>query len=828
MMIRKTALKELARQCELRHVLPCDDPQVDNLWFAGHALNVSSPSLKLSLWGPPHRITLSINKPDVWDRRMIREPVVTLKEIREGAFCEAFASEDESQPFLEGYPSPSGVRAEGYRGWFAYDSPVPKPVGQLIFLCEDFVGCPNAEAVRSLSDGSIRVSVCNPASGAKLDVKLLTLQDEPLIVVQGFGENLRNPVYIRLYRHNDVRNPLIDIAREGFPYEDHPEMLAPIAHPVSYQRSSCVGILQTFPAEKTFPEGFSYAFAASCPDAVSVSLQNETHGLGTPATTIGGYGNREYLIPSVMPDYHAVNRAAGSAATMETNGNFLAYVTVSTTNDARDVVSHSADVLSSCQGRNFSWFREKNRKWYDGFYDRRERGRVFLFDEQFDREYVKMIFNSWCDYNSGCVKPDPFRFEADSVYTPFHFDAGYWHSLVCYNDIYDAPWKIVSAQEDRLEYWVEIVSFWLEAARKNAREVFGMDGAYISHGYLPPVKADCYAHCHSTLEFCMEIGAQLFKVLWDIWEYVRDDDFLKKKTYPYLRELAVFYSEYVTQKADGTYEVVPTVSAEHWGFRYRFSKNRNTASAISLIRYTLRNAAKAARYLNRDLDKVDRWEQIADHMTPLPTAETPFGVLATDAEGVNPLNVNYNHFAGWIPVLLTDEITIDSSREEKERMLRSVDHINGWHRAEVPYLLGERIDEILEEACWFHRLQPGGSLSGMVEQRDYAGLCRVFDHEIERLVNSRSGIIHIFPAFQANCRIAFHELRAKGGFLVSASAHGEPDGTFAVEEVRIRSTRGGICRICLPWSGEVASLETEAGQEYLLNPSGGSGKTQEV
>ena len=54
--------------------------------------------MKASLWGPPERITLSLLKNGVWDRRVIWVKPLTLDEIREGAFSPANKGFDETIP----------------------------------------------------------------------------------------------------------------------------------------------------------------------------------------------------------------------------------------------------------------------------------------------------------------------------------------------------------------------------------------------------------------------------------------------------------------------------------------------------------------------------------------------------------------------------------------------------------------------------------------------------------------------------------------------------------------------------------------------------------
>ena len=49
------------------------------------------------------------------------------------------------------------------------------------------------------------------------------------------------------------------------------------------------------------------------------------------------------------------------------------------------------------------------------------------------------------------------------------------------------------------------IDAWRDAARANAREVYGVpEGMALVHGYIPPIKPDRYVHTNVALEFCVE------------------------------------------------------------------------------------------------------------------------------------------------------------------------------------------------------------------------------------------------------------------------------------------------------------------------------------
>jgi hypothetical protein len=481
---------------------------------------------------------------------------------------------------------------------------------------------------------------------------------------------------------------------------------------------------------------------------------------------------------------------------------FSAYVTVVTTNDAADPLAVAKANLLQSRKSALVGLRRQNAAWYANFYARRENGRVFSGSHESARQWLKAAFRSWTSVHSVEGNPDPSRLESDAPYAWMEIDSPNWHNVICYNDIYDTPWQTVLNRADRCTEWQGLLRHWLPAARKNAREVFNLPGWYIGHGYLPPVKADQYAHSHAVLEFAMEIPAQVLKPVWDTWDYSGDEAFLKNTVYPLTRELATFYAQYVTREADGFYHVLPTVSSEHHGLGYEYSVNKDSASALSFIKWTLRSAADAAEILGVDESQATKWREIARNMAPYPTWKTPEGPVVTDIAGINPIaHPGFNHFAGWLPVILADQVTLDSDAATKETYLRSARLMGHktWHAADVPYLLGASHDIAQPEPNWFQKIGPGMPLDSAER------LQAITLKEPERLLNSRSGRIHLFPAVPAGATIAFRKFQTRGGFLVTAEkVQGK---TTFVEIVARRSIN---CQVMNPWRGQKVEIRNRA------------------
>jgi hypothetical protein len=64
----------------------------------------------------------------------------------------------------------------------------------------------------------------------------------------------------------------------------------------------------------------------------------------------------------------------------------------------------------------------------------------------------------------------------------------------------------------------------------------------------------------------------------------------------------------------------------------------------------------------------------------------------------------------------------------------------------------------------------------------------------EMLLQSVADVVRVFPAWPLDKPVRFHQLRAQGGFLVTASCDNGGVGTVTIE-----STAGGRLRLLRPW-----------------------------
>ena len=682
------------------------------------------------------------------------------------------------RPHMFGYVLKTGQEYDPWRVPTEYPFPCMKPVGQIILGIDSLAGAEAPALSQSCANGVVKVTAAKGDAKANLEYILGMTSD--IYAIRGGVSGVTAPVTLRLYRHRDTSH-LAYMNADGTYRRAGTELDRafnfPMDPPSSGREGSFFWIHQRLPSEKTFPHGFEYVLMGivTTPGEVTLeTVENQTK-LGTP------------------PQTAAIAAAAGAAATASitpgADGKLEAFVCVVTTLDGPDVMGLAQQRLLQAKAGGFDGVVRENTVWWDAFYARRENGRVFRGVSGTNcTEDVRSVYASYTESHGGGTKVDMRRYEHAASYALAERDIQPWNSMSCYNEIFTTS-RFVRNQADSEDMWKHIVQHWMEAGKQNARDVYGLPGMCVVHGYLPPIKADIYVHTTITLELCLGTMAQIIRPAWDEWDYGGDMEMLRKECYPLMKEMAIFYAAYAKKGADGFYHVIPSMEEERWGFYGEFSHNKDVASSLCLFKWALTRAAEAAELLGVDADLRQNWRQVASQIAPYPTWQTPDGPEFAGIPGVEPLHLAADHFgeAAEYPCVLADEVNLDSPEEIKNKMRRTLKALSTAGTTGATALLL-------------------GAAPAAATGRGNRGR----PDDPETLLNSRSGRIHLFPASQPDSELAFRKFQARGAFLVSACKNAS-----GVTYVEIEARRALPCQVMNPWPGK-AVIVHELGKSEKL------------
>jgi len=422
-----------------------------------------------------------------------------------------------------------------------------------------------------------------------------------------------------------------------------------------------------------------------------------------------------------------------------------------------------------------------------------------------------------CCLRQGKVAPGLFgNWSMGRIGTAWHGD---YHMNYNTQQVY---WGVFSSNHvDQHLPYVELVEKLMPMATRNAREQFGLPGAYFPHTAYPvPSTVNPYPVAPWGYEICETPWT--VQSLWWHYLYTLDGEYLKR-VFPLMRAAGDFLAAYLKKEADGRYHVFPTVSPENWGFAVDTGLNRDCIIDLALTRFLFLALADASRVLGAD---GRRWSEMAGNLAAYPTARGPHGEVWTDVATAPPEYI-YNVPVTISPVFPADEVGLHSPApllELARRTMRTV-RLEGGNDLVWQPLARARLGML--DLDWFRRevrycLLPNGVANDRVRQvggryrdeTDFDFMMRmgIWTENLslpavlnECMLQSYNGVLRLFPNTQNLGPARFENLRATGAFLVSATWDGR-----RVTDATVYSEKGGPLR--LPGR----TIQTEAGKSYSI------------
>jgi len=441
---------------------------------------------------------------------------------------------------------------------------------------------------------------------------------------------------------------------------------------------------------------------------------------------------------------------------------------------------------------------------------------------------------------------------APGLFASLIHDTPAWHGDYHTNyNIQQTFWSAYGTNHaDLAEPYDRLIREYLPRARWMARQIFDMDGAYYPHvlfAYEPPHPEQCKSpvgrqYIHHVWGFTLGVAGFSVQPVWWHYKYEPSRELLEKTAYPVVRDVAVFYAEFLKQcEGDKHAVLAPSVSPEHWGWTAQFERNRDCTFDIAMFRYVLEAAIEGATTLGCDATLVERWRKALERLPPYPT--TPGNApIVVDVRDAPP--IGYNIAVPAVPVFPGDVVGWWSPPAERDLFARTIEGLrwNGNNSAIILSVARARLgmpgtpEWVREEIQ--ARLRPNGTLTLNrlgAHFNDFGHYTEQFGASMavsELLLQSVRDVIRVFPAWPAAQDARFENLRAQGGFLVSARQSGG-----RVAGLEITSTAGGPLRLMSPFGptrgklvGDVQTLllkadaqgivhlETKPGQRWTLEP----------
>ena len=462
---------------------------------------------------------------------------------------------------------------------------------------------------------------------------------------------------------------------------------------------------------------------------------------------------------------------------------------------------------------------------------------VTLDDSQLEEYYYGALYSMGASARTGKTPPGLF---GNWITT----DSPAWSGDYTLDYNYYGPFNGMSSSNrlDQIYPMFQPILDFIPAGRERAENIKSVNGVEYPNG-LPGVQYPTHIGPWG-METYFDCGMKsnaAFAALPFLWyyDYTKDEDFLRDVAYPYLREVVDFWDEYLQINPEtGKYTVYESSARESWSG----SNDINPVLDVAFVTRIYQEIIPMSETLGVDEDRREKWNDILENMSPLPTTEyngkTVFKEadnrpeMATEGVGDNPVNMQ-SIYPGGLIGLDSDPELLQTARNSLE-VMDSWNQGNafanifvmgarvGWPASDLMNKLKERLEMIKAPNLTYQ--SDGHGLEG-------AGAIEAIN---SMLMQSTEGVLRFFPVWPADHEANFTRMRAVGAFLVNAA---QKDGVTQYAE--IYSEKGETCTVENPWDGkrllvysdgeEVAAVadgdrytfNTEAGKTYTLEPQGG-------
>ena len=397
---------------------------------------------------------------------------------------------------------------------------------------------------------------------------------------------------------------------------------------------------------------------------------------------------------------------------------------------------------------------------------------------------------------------------------PFHFingvfratgDATKWSNAYWYwnqRDVYNS--FLASNHVDLMNTFNNMYSRNYTALKSYTQTRYGIDGLWVPEtmgwdgNARGTINSDYTKNIYTT-------GYQAAYNMYLQYRYTNDADYLRNTAYPYLREVAKFYSQMLSVDSAGKYYMANSNSHEtYWNVP-------NAITDLGAVRSLFPIAIQVSAQLGLDAGLRPQWQNILNNLVQYPTTN---GAYAPHQPPIAQTRNNENVASELIwPYNLTGIGSSDYQTALNTWNSRPFPYGNVWANDAVQAArlgLGDQTFNGMKQMLRQYQNYPNGFTSNTNGVFEYHGVN--LSAMNEALLQSYNDKIRVFPAAPTNSSfVGKFTLLAKNGFLVSSER--EADET---KYVGLRSQSGATARVVNPWGTEQVRVRRATDNAILL------------
>jgi len=307
-------------------------------------------------------------------------------------------------------------------------------------------------------------------------------------------------------------------------------------------------------------------------------------------------------------------------------------------------------------------------------------------------------------------------------------------------------------------------------------------------------------------------GAWVAQSFYLHWRHTVDEKFLREKAYPFCAQIGRALELLLKPDAQGLLKLPLSSSPEIFDNSLRAWLKPNSNYDQALMKWLFEALAEMSTAMNQPAD-AERWSKLSIRVGDF--EYDPPGVLAFSRG--EPFNDSHRHFSNLMAIHPLGTLNIEQSEAQRAAVNSSIDRVLskgtsvwcGYSFSWMSCLLARagRGDEALDYLSKFNNAftlrngfhcngdQSGTGLSSLTYRPfTLEGNFLAMQAVQEMLLQSWGGRVRIFPTLPAAWSdVSFENLRAEGGFVVSAQRWGGK-----VLSVRIIATQDATLRLDVP------------------------------
>jgi len=404
------------------------------------------------------------------------------------------------------------------------------------------------------------------------------------------------------------------------------------------------------------------------------------------------------------------------------------------------------------------------------------------------------------------------------VQTQWYFeDTNKWHQD--YHSNCDIEFSYYSCMPtNHLELFDSYANFFhriLPVVKRQTWATYGWEGAK----YPFSISTTGKELAGGTWRYETYVTAWIAQVFWWYYEYSGDIAFLKQKGYEVIREVCIFYQNFLKKDADGRFYSFPCQVVEH----NDMFPVKNTTIELAMVKELMQNGIEASKILNKDMKLREKWEEILNNLSAFPNNGKEF----LSYEGAS-IEVSLHHPDVLSPIFPCGHINMDSNKPDLDIARTTLKNIFVRNRERNKYILpfekipvwkdnlaygwitiaaarlgmGKTARDYLLDLIILLELKENGLFTyvGKPENRGKrsmgsADTGTLFVFAVTQMfLQSHDRTIRVFPAIPDDWDMRFYDLRARGAFLVSSEIK-----KGKVLFVKIKSEAGNRVVLKNPW-----------------------------